>query len=77
MTKKASLVALFALVATPMVVSLACSHNDDARPAAGPAERAGEHVDNAGHAVKEGAQSAASAVGSTTERAVERVQGKQ
>jgi hypothetical protein len=80
MTKKTSLIATLALAAVPMVAALACSHNDgsaDPSTNPGPVQRAGAHVDEAGHDVKEGAKSAASAVGSTTEKAVERVQGKQ
>lgn len=79
MIKKTSLIALFALAVAPMVVALACSHNDgSADPATnpGPAQRAGAHVDEAGHDVKEGAKSAASAVGSVTEKAGEKMQGK-
>ena len=90
MRSLSSMMAVLAMIVTPLLVVSAC-HKDDGSSntstSPGPAQRAGEHVDNAAHDAKEGvkegardtrdaAQSAATAAGSAVERAGQKMQGQ-
>jgi hypothetical protein len=69
-----------ALALSPALFAQGCHSRDDGsaprETTPGPAERAGQQVDEAAHETRDAARSAASAVGSATERAGQKIQGK-
>ncbi len=60
--------------ALTLALAAACSHHD--KPAEGPAEKAGEKVDQAGRDTKNAAQDASEKVGEKTEEAGQKMKDK-
>ena len=66
--------AQFCACVVTAIALAACSHHD--KPAEGPAERAGEKVDQAGADTKDAAKDAADKTGEKTEEAGEKIKDK-